>query len=339
MKKLPPNQQLIKSEKWPTVGERTPRQDESPWTVGVYGLVKRPRTFDLAELLSGSVVPLDDVVEDIHCVTRWSKFDVPFRGITLAALLHTCEPADDARFVLFAARSDRNHSTSIPIELARRSFVAFEAYGRQLTSEHGGPVRLIVPGRYFYKSLKWLEKVEVVSQDRLGYWESEAGYHNNANPWKEERYLAPSLSKRDAVTIIASLDFQEKDLRGIDCSKRDMTGLKAANSLLRDARFESASLRNASFRGSNLSNARFANADLRNCDFCDADVEGADFSGADLHGADFRVASMFGATFVQQTDGEIVAARCDANTRFDELSFDQLTDGQRELFWQHVLRR
>src|SRR5207237_2164781 len=132
-------------------------------------------------------------------VTRWSKPAVPFVGISLADLLSVCKPQSAARFVRFVSYSGRSHDTSLPLAdaLALETLVAWEADGRPLAADHGGAVRVVVPGRYFYKSLKWLRAIELLEHDRLGFWEREAGYHNEADPWREQRYIAPSLSRLD----------------------------------------------------------------------------------------------------------------------------------------------
>jgi DMSO/TMAO reductase YedYZ molybdopterin-dependent catalytic subunit len=294
---LPPNQHLAAPGKWPVVGERAPRADDAPWTVTVAGLVAAPRTFTLSELRQ-----LFEPVEratDIHCVTRWSKPAVLFGGVRLADALAECGPLSDARFASFVARSDRNHSTSLPLAdaLALGTLIAFSADGAPLAGEHGGPVRTVVPGRYFYKSLKWLERIELLTEDRLGYWEAEAGYHNGADPWREERYIAPDALRQVIEKALRTRDFSGLDLRGIDARGRDLTGLVARDARLRDAHFERATLTGGDFSGANLSNAHLQGADLRGVNFRGADVEGAAFDGADLAGADFEGASLFGATF------------------------------------------
>src|SRR5690606_16836039 len=128
---------------------------------------------------------------------RWSKLDVPFRGVPLAVLLKICPPLPVAKYVSFAARSERRHSPSVLLEdaLELDTLVALACEGRPLEKLHGGPVRVVVPGRYFYKSLKWLERIELLETDRLGYWEQTAGYHNTADPWQEQRYMAPQLDR------------------------------------------------------------------------------------------------------------------------------------------------
>lgn len=294
--RLPPGQQLVAAGKWPIVGERSPTPFADSWSVEVAGLVARPRQWTLAELLA---LPRDEMTVDIHCVTRWSMLGVRLGGVRLARLLEAAEPASTARFVSFVARSERQHSTSLPLAdaLALDAMVAFEHEGQSLAIDHGGPVRVIVPGRYFYKSVKWLARIELLAEDRLGYWEAEAGYHNGADPWREERYLAPAISKREAQRLIDARDFSARDLRGIDAGHRELAALNAQNALLRDANFRHADLRRANFRGANLSNAHFERSNLQQADFTDADCEGASFSGADLRGANFKGASLLAASF------------------------------------------
>jgi hypothetical protein len=204
--------------------------------------------------------------------------------------------------------------------------LALDCEGQPLAEEHGGPVRVVVPGRYFYKSLKWLAEIELLAEDRLGYWEATAGYHNHADPWREERYLAPTITRQAAAAAIAARDFRGLDLRSIDASGRDLAGLNASHALLRDADFRRASLAGADFHGANLSNARFQGANLQNASFRDADVEGADFCGADLRGADFRGASLLGVTFVNPAEG--VVATIDRTTKFDDDRLEDLVPEQ-----------
>ncbi len=304
MGELPPNQHLAAPGKWPVVGERAPRDDDSPWTVTVCGLVVREQTWTLEQLQS---LPWREPVVDIHCVTRWSRLGATFGGVALANLLHVCGVKPEARFLSFVARSDRHHTTSLPLQVALdlQTLVAFTHNGEPLETIHGGPVRTVVPGRYFYKSLKWLERIEVLAEDRLGYWEAETGYHNNADPWQEERYIAPNTSRQTLERALRTRDFSGLDLRGIKAEGRDLSGLVAVNAKLRDARFNSANLSGANFTGANLSNAQFVGADLTGANLTGADAEGAVFEGANLSGANFTGASLFGATFIG-TNGNAV---------------------------------
>lgn len=295
--RLPPRQQLIGPDKWPVVGETAPLSSDAPWQVSLSGSVENPAIFTLSDL--HAQIDFDSKV-DLHCVTRWSKFDVRFRGVRLMPLLEKAGVKSEARFISFTARSARNHSTSLALEELRElePVIALEAEGEPLTVEHGGPVRMVIPGRYFYKSVKWLQAIELLAEDRLGYWEAQAGYHNHADPWLEERFMAPDFSKREASERIQSRDFSNCDLRGFDGKARDLSKLNARGSQLRDADLRGANLRGACFEGANLSGARLEGCDLREVVFRGADLEGCDFSAADLRGADFTGASLFGATFV-----------------------------------------
>ena len=318
---LPPGQQLASRGKWPQVGEKTPEGLPEAWTVDVAGLVARPRTFDLAEL---AALPRTEQAVDIHCVTRWSKPGMRFAGVLLADLLEPCGPLGEARFVRFVAYGPRSHDTSLPLDeaLALRTIIAWEVDNEPLGRDHGGPVRVVTPGRYFYKSLKWLRRVELTARDQLGFWEREAGYHNTADPWREERYLAPTLTRLQMREALKTRNFAGRELRSIDCRGHDLAGLAARGAVLRDADFRDCPLAGACFDGANLSNARFAGAELGGASFREADVEGADFGRADLRNADFRGASLFGATF--RSSDENRPTRLDRSTQFDASALDAL---------------
>jgi DMSO/TMAO reductase YedYZ molybdopterin-dependent catalytic subunit len=325
-KRLPPNQQLVAPGKWPTVGESRPRLDAEPWRVSVRGLVAQPRSWTLAELATLSTV---ERVVDIHCVTRWSRLGARFGGVPLRVLLEQCQPLAGGRFVSFIARSERGHSTSLPVAdaLALDTLIALSYEGRPLEEVHGGPVRTIVPERYFYKSLKWLETIEVLAEDRLGYWESETGYHNTGDPWREERYLAANLDRLTVREVLSRRDFSGRDLRGLVAEGLDLAGLDARGAALRDANFRGANLAGACFDGANLSNAHLEGANLQGAGFLGADVEGADFRGADLRQADFRGASLFGVTLCPDPHslGGWGPATLDRTTRIDPAVLDKLT--------------
>jgi hypothetical protein len=265
-------------------------------------------------------------VVDIHCVTRWSKLGARFGGVELRALIEACGPLPEARFLSFVARSERNHSTSLPLADALNlgALVALTYEGSPIEEAHGGPVRVVTPGRYFYKSLKWLERIEVLAEDRLGFWEAEAGYHNGADPWREQRYIVRDIDPRILRAALESRDFRGRDFLGLDARGRDLSGLNATGALLRNADFCGAKLNTARFDSANLSNAHLEGADLREASFWGTDLEGADFSGADLRGADLAGASLFGATF---TDAVV-----DATTRVDPDSLESLAPEQRAVF-------
>ena len=337
---LPPGQQLAAPGKWPLVGERAAAPGPEKWTIAVRGCVEREQTVDLAGLRA---LPRTEQTIDIHCVTRWSKPAMRFAGVSLAELLRLARPTADARYVSFVARSERGHSTSLVLAdaLALQALVALEAEGRPLCGEHGGPVRVVVPGRYFYKSLKWLERIDLLSADRLGYWEREAGYHNTADPWQEQRYMTPDLSRQEVQSALAGRDFSQRNLRSLDARGHDLAGLHARGALLRDADFRGSRLHRAYFDGANLTNAHFQDADLTGASLVGAGLEGADFSGADLRGADLRGASLFGATFVTGPAGRDAARQAclDASTRIDAAAMEQLAPIQAEFVLRKIDER
>jgi DMSO/TMAO reductase YedYZ molybdopterin-dependent catalytic subunit len=326
---LPSGQQLVARDKWPVIGERSPRADDSPWTVSVGGLVECHCQFDLSQLAS---LPQVERRIDLHCVTRWSKPAVLFGGVELAVLLSRARPTAEARFLSFVARSERRHDTSLPLAEAGELGVllALTAEGSPLAVEHGGPVRCITPGRYLYKSLKWLERIELLADDRLGFWERTAGYHNRADPGREERYIASQLGKAEAAALVAGRDLRGRELLGLDVAGHDLTGLQAEGALLRNANFSGCRLEQANFARANLSNARLVGADLRNASFREADLEGADLSEADLRGTDLRGAALTACSFLgdvsQPEDGPL---RVDRRTQILPEQLEGLLPRQR----------
>lgn len=335
---LPPGQRLAAPGKWPLVGERAPADRPGPWTLTITGLVERTGVWTPDELRARVQT---DAVLDIHCVTRWSRLGVRFRGVPLAELLAEVGVRPGARFLSFVARSARGHSTSLPLAdaLELGTLLALEHEGAAIGLDHGGPIRPIVPGRYFYKSVKWLERIDVLAEDRLGHWEAESGYHNRADPWWEERYIAGNVDRRRAAELLEGRRLRGLELLSLVASGMSLCGLDAEEALLRNADFRGSSLCDARFRGANLSNARFDGADLRNATFAGADLEGASFSGADLRGADLTGVSLFGATFGPdrldgRMDGEAPApddSGCliDGSTRIDPATLDALSPAQR----------
>lgn len=176
------------------------------------GRVARPRSWTVDELRG---MPAAERVIDIHCVTRWSMTGTAWRGVPLTSLLAMAEPAPDARFISFVAHSPRRHSTSLLLDDAYRlaPLVAWEWQGAPIPGPHGGPLRVIVPDRYFYKSVKWLIEIELLAEDRLGYWEGAAGYHNEADPWREQRFVAPDITRTEAARILAERDLSGRTAR------------------------------------------------------------------------------------------------------------------------------
>jgi DMSO/TMAO reductase YedYZ molybdopterin-dependent catalytic subunit len=181
--RLPPGQYL--TEKWPVLHAGTvPRVNLATWDFRVTGEVDHPLTLSWEEL---KTLPSIEVTEDIHCVTRWSRFDVTFRGVHWRELAKLVSPKPTARFVV--AHAEQGYTSNIPLAALEheQALLAYEADGKPLEPDHGYPLRLVVPGVYFWKSAKWLRGLELTSTDRPGFWER-YGYHNDADPWHEQRY-------------------------------------------------------------------------------------------------------------------------------------------------------
>jgi DMSO/TMAO reductase YedYZ molybdopterin-dependent catalytic subunit len=181
--RLPPGQYL--TEKWPVLhAGDVPDVDLATWRLRVFGEVEEELALDYEELRA---LPATDFTTDIHCVTRWSRFDARFRGVHWRELALRSRPKPSARFVIAHAEAGFTANLPLPALEEESALVAYEADGEPLAPEHGGPVRLVVPSRYFWKSAKWLNGLELATSDRPGFWER-YGYHNDANPWNEERY-------------------------------------------------------------------------------------------------------------------------------------------------------
>jgi len=183
--RLPPGQYL--TEKWPVLhagSVATYPRDLAGWDFRVSGEVERPLELTWEQLREMSRV---EVTQDIHCVTRWSRFDARFAGIPWAAVAELVSPRPGARFAI--AHAEAGFTTNVPIEFLERegAMLATHADGEPLSAEHGWPLRLIVPGKYFWKSAKWLRGIELRSTDEPGFWER-LGYHNDADPFLEQRY-------------------------------------------------------------------------------------------------------------------------------------------------------
>ena len=329
--RLPPGQHLVAASKWPTIGEKLPMESDHPWQLTIAGLVDREITFGLDDLRQ---LPATEMTIDIHCVTRWSKYDVVFRGVLLSDLFHAVGVQDSAKYVSFIARSERKHSSSMKLDdvISLQTLIALETDGEPLPIEKGGPIRSIVPRRYFYKSVKWVEHIELLESDQLGFWEGESGYHNEADPWKEQRFISQSVDKRRAKQLIESRNFANEDLLSIELANHDLSGLVATKALLRNANFSGCKLANADFTDANLSNARFFGADLTGANFSGADLEGADLASANLASTNFSGCSLFGATFCRESgdiDPQISdGAAFNTDTVLDESTYEVLTPTQ-----------
>jgi DMSO/TMAO reductase YedYZ molybdopterin-dependent catalytic subunit len=181
--RLPPGQYL--TEKWPVLhAGSVPNTDLAIWDFRVHGEVEEPVTLDWEQFTS---LPATEVTTDIHCVTRWSRFDASFRGVHWSELAKLAHPKPSARFVV--AHAEQGFTANVPIAALEdpQALLAYEADGEPLTKEHGWPLRLLIPTKYFWKSAKWLRAIELRATDQPGFWER-YGYNNSADYWKEERY-------------------------------------------------------------------------------------------------------------------------------------------------------
>jgi DMSO/TMAO reductase YedYZ molybdopterin-dependent catalytic subunit len=181
--RLPPGQYL--TEKWPVLhAGSVPTIDLATWTFRVWGEVESPLELTWEQFLE---LPREQNTQDIHCVTRWSRFDATFSGVHWRTLAELVQPKPSARFVI--AHAEQGFTSNVPIQYVEEAnaLLATEADGEPLSEEHGAPLRLIVPGKYFWKSAKWLRGIELSDHDEPGFWER-YGYHNDGDPFREERY-------------------------------------------------------------------------------------------------------------------------------------------------------
>ncbi len=181
--RIPPGQTL--TEKWPilTYG-RVPRFDPQTWDFRISGLVEEERRWTYDEFMA---LPRTKVTADIHCVTTWSLLGSEWEGVQVRDLLRDVRIKPEARFVM--QHCDGGYTTNLPLDIFMDDDVllCYRRDGEDITPDHGWPLRLVVPKRYFWKSAKWVRGLEFMQQDRLGFWEN-LGYNNDADPWKEERF-------------------------------------------------------------------------------------------------------------------------------------------------------
>jgi DMSO/TMAO reductase YedYZ molybdopterin-dependent catalytic subunit len=181
--RLPPGQHM--TVKWPVLhAGAVPEVDLTTWTFRVWGEVEEEVELDWDGF---NALPRCGNTQDIHCVTRWSRFDTSFEGVHWRELAKLCRPLSSARFAVAWAAHD--FTTNVPLASLEDdlALLATHADGEPLELEHGYPLRLVIPHKYFWKSAKWLRGIELLDHDQLGFWER-YGYNNDADPWKEERY-------------------------------------------------------------------------------------------------------------------------------------------------------
>ena len=162
----------------------TPRTSLERWSFEINGLVRQPVRWSWADFLR---LPSRHYTVDIHCVTKWSKLDTQWEGVSMDTLLEFVEVDPNAHFVI--AFCDGGYTTNMPLKeiVEGKAFVGYQYNDAPLAPEHGGPARLVVPALYFWKSAKWVRGLTLIEKDKSGFWES-LGYNNHGDPWKEERY-------------------------------------------------------------------------------------------------------------------------------------------------------
>ena len=181
--RLPPGQSLTL--KFPVLHYGSvPLFNEATWSLRAFGLVAEEKSWNWQEFLQ---LPSTKINCDIHCVTRWSKFDTEWEGILFRDLVDLVGVKPEAKYVI--AHCEHGFTANMPLEamLDDDVMLAYKFDGKLLEPDHGFPLRMLVPKRYFWKSAKWLRGVEFTDKDRPGFWE-QSGYHNEADPFKEERY-------------------------------------------------------------------------------------------------------------------------------------------------------
>lgn len=181
--RIPPNQTA--TSKFPVLhAGSVPPFDPEKWDFTVEGLVANPMRLTYAEFLK---LPKTVSVSDFHCVTGWSRLDNKWEGVSFKTITELAKPLEEAKYVTIIAEED--YTTSLPLKelLDPDVILAYNFDDKPLPPEHGGPLRLVVPKKYAYKSAKWVRGLRFTKEQELGYWEKR-GYSNTADPWKEERY-------------------------------------------------------------------------------------------------------------------------------------------------------
>jgi len=183
--RLPPGQYF--TERFPVLhtGSTPVYPDLSAWSLRVFGLVERELTLSWAELLD---LPAVEVCADIHCVTKWSKLDTTWKGVSLATICDLAGALPESAHLV--EHAEFGYTTNVPVADVtgdRVALLAYEFGGRPLEPEHGYPLRFVLPHLYFWKSAKWLRGLEFLAEDRPGFWERN-GYHNYGDPFRQQRY-------------------------------------------------------------------------------------------------------------------------------------------------------
>ena len=179
--RVPPGQHVVSDFPVLSAGP-TPRVPLADWTFSIVGEVDEPKVWTWDEFRK---LPSETFTVDIHCVTKWSKLETSWTGVSLDTILDQAESAAD----FAVAYSDGGYTTNLPVDdlTGGKAHIAFEYDGQPLDPEHGGPARLLVPHLYLWKSAKWVRGISLQNEDEPGFWESN-GYHLRGDPWREQRY-------------------------------------------------------------------------------------------------------------------------------------------------------
>jgi DMSO/TMAO reductase YedYZ molybdopterin-dependent catalytic subunit len=183
LQRLPPGQQRVAN--WPVLDLGVqPDVTTDDWRLTVDGLVENPVTLNYRQFLA---LPQTDSVSDIHCVTKWSRYDNRWAGVAARDLIALVRPKAEVAHVIFHAHDGYTTNVTFAAFAADDVMIAHSWEGYAITRQHGGPVRIVIPRYYFWKSAKWVKRIEFSRDDKPGFWETR-GYHNTGDPWMEERY-------------------------------------------------------------------------------------------------------------------------------------------------------
>jgi len=180
--RIPPGQHAVKA--LPNMGGEQRDEDVSGWRLQITGDVEKPTTLMISDLMELKQI---DLICDVHCVTGWTLLDSRWRGISMKTIMNLVKVKETAGFVIFKAPGVYTSSIPLAEALKKNVLLAHGFNDRKLPQAHGAPLRVLVPDRYFYKSVKWLTEIKFSAVDELGFYES-SGYSNSADPWKEERF-------------------------------------------------------------------------------------------------------------------------------------------------------
>jgi DMSO/TMAO reductase YedYZ molybdopterin-dependent catalytic subunit len=303
---LPPGQ--IETRRFPIVGERRPSDELASvpglWRLAVGGKVEHPLETDLESFLAR---PQQTIRFDIHCVTSWTRFDTEFTGVPLREIMEDTGLSPAAKFVSFIAYSDRAHHTSLPLDVAlENSWLVHSVDGEPLELGHGGPVRVVTSGRYFYKSVKWIKQIDVLAEDRLGWWEENSSYHNVADPATgTQRFTSGSLRPEQLKRFLSALSYDKyrgRVLLGLDLREWIPANNNLSRLNLKNCDLRGVDLSGTDLKGCNLSLSDLRGANLAGADLSGSDVEGANFAGADLTDANFSDSALSATRFTDEDE-------------------------------------